>query len=93
MLGWTGEGEHLDVAARKQWAEARELQYRANEVAEAYATADIKNLPGIKLLLQEIFNIPVGYCSPNGPFKGMYYTQETSAELIETFKKNILVKE
>lgn len=73
--------------------EARELQYRANEVSEAYSKAAIGNLPGIKLLLEQIFHIPVGYCSPTSPFAGVYHTSVTASELIETFRNNILVKE
>lgn len=73
--------------------EARQLQYLANEVTEAYSKAKIGNLPGIKLLLEEIYHIPVGYCSPEGPFAGIHHTAETAHELIETFKKNILIKQ
>ncbi|BFT70772.1 dihydrodipicolinate synthase family protein [Paenibacillus sp. P36] len=73
------------------YEEARDLQYRANEVTEAYSKAAIGNLPGIKLLIEEIFQIPVGYCSPTGPFHGVYHTKDTATELIETYRKNILV--
>ncbi|BBI36599.1 dihydrodipicolinate synthase family protein [Cohnella abietis] len=74
------------------YEEARELQYRANEVAEAFLKPEIGNLPGIKLLLEQIFHIPVGYCSSTGPFEGVYHTSESAKELIEVFQKNILVK-
>ncbi|MFC3845373.1 hypothetical protein [Paenibacillus sp. PFR10] len=73
------------------YEEARDLQYRANEVTETYSKAAIGNLPGIKLLIEEIFQIPVGYCSPTGPFHGVYHTSDTATELIETYRKNILV--
>lgn len=88
---------HHKVMMKKMSAglyhEARELQYRANEVSEAYAKAEIGNLPGIKLLLEQIFHIPVGYCSPTGPFTGVYHSTDSANELIEIFRKNILVKE
>lgn len=73
--------------------EARQLQYRANEVTEAYSKAGIGNLPGIKFILEEIFQIPVGYCSPDGPFAGIHHTADTAGELLEIFKKNILIKQ
>jgi len=90
---------HFKVMMEKinegNYAEARELQYRANDVVEAYCRAEIGSMPGIKLLIEEIFGIPAGYCSPTGPFAGVSHTAEGSqaaAELVELFKKNILVK-
>jgi len=71
--------------------EARELQYRANEVSEAYADKRIGNLPGIKLLMERIYGIPVGYCSPDGPFKDAVIAEEDAERLVEIFKKNILL--
>ncbi|MBQ9613714.1 MAG: dihydrodipicolinate synthase family protein, partial [Lachnospiraceae bacterium] len=71
--------------------EARELQYRANEVSEAYADKKIGNLPGIKLLMERIYGIPVGYCSPDGPFKDAVIAEEDADRLVEIFRKNILL--
>lgn len=69
---------------------ARELQYRANEVAEAYNRSAVKNLPGIKLLLDRIYGIPVGICSPEGPFAGHVIAKEEEEKLVEIFRKNII---
>lgn len=75
-----------------KYDEARDLQRRANDVTEAYTPAAIGNLPGIKLILEQVFHIPVGYCSPDGPFAGVYHTASTASELVEVFNRNILVK-
>lgn len=75
------------------YQKARELQYRANEVSEAYANSRIGNLPGIKLLMKEIYGIDVGYCSPDGPFVGHEIEKQDAEYLVDIFKKNILVKE
>ena len=75
------------------YAKARELQYRANEVSEAYANSRIGNLPGIKLLMKEIYGIDVGYCSPSGPFAGHEIEEQDAEYLVEVYRKNILVKE
>lgn len=72
---------------------ARKLQYRANEVAEAYSRAEIGNLPGIKLLLERIYGIPAGYCSPEGPFAGREVSAEAAGRLVEVFRKNIILAE
>lgn len=71
---------------------AHALQYRANEVAEAYNRRTVKNLPGIKLLLERIYGIPVGYCAPNGPFAKHVIEEAAAQQLVEIFQKNILVK-
>ncbi|REK74333.1 dihydrodipicolinate synthase family protein [Paenibacillus paeoniae] len=91
---------HFKVMMEKinegRYEEARELQYRANDVAEAYSRAEIGSLPGIKLLIEQVFGIPAGYCSPTGPFASISHTIEegnAASELIELFRKNILVKE
>lgn len=72
------------------YAKARELQYRANEVSETYADSRIGNLPGIKLLMKEIYGIDVGYCSLDGPFAGHEIAKEDADRLVEVFKKNII---
>lgn len=73
--------------------EARDLQYRANEVSEAYADSRIGSLPGIKLLMERIYGIPVGYCSPDGPYKDAVIAEEDADRLVEIFRKNILLPE
>lgn len=75
------------------YAKARELQYRANEVSEAYGNSRIGNMPGIKLLMKEIYGIDVGYCSPFGPFAGHEIEKEDAEYLVEVFRKNILTKD
>ena len=70
---------------------AKELQYRANEVAEAYKNVEIGNLPGIKLLFKRIYGIDVGYCAPNGPFAGHEISEENGDYLEKVFRKNIIL--
>lgn len=72
---------------------AKELQFRANEVAEVYKKSYVQNLPAIKLVLDKVYGIPVGICSPHGPFAGHVISPEAEKELIDVFKKNILVAE
>lgn len=72
---------------------AKDLQFRANEVAEFYKKPHVKNLPAIKLILDRVYGIPVGTCSPNGPFAEHEISAEDEKELIEIFKKNILIAE
>lgn len=72
---------------------ARELQYRANEVAEAYNRPEIGNLPGIKLLLERIYGIPAGACSPEGPFAGCEVSEAAAERLVDVFQKNIVIAE
>ena len=75
-----------------EYKKARELQYRANNVAEAYARESIGNLPGIKYIMREYYGIDVGICSPNGPFAGHSVSEEDGQYLMNVFKTNILVK-
>lgn len=72
---------------------ARELQYCANEVAEAYNRPEIGNLPGIKLLLERIYGIKAGICSPEGPFAGHEVPEDAAKQLVEVFRKNIMIAE
>lgn len=72
---------------------AKELQYRANEVAEVYKRPNVQNLPAIKLVLDKVYGIPVGICSPNGPFAGHKISAEAEEYLLKVFKENILVAE
>lgn len=74
------------------YAKARQLQYQANEVSEAYGNSRIGNLPGIKLLMREIYGIDVGYCSKTGPFAEHEIKKEDAEYLIEVFRKNIQTK-
>lgn len=70
---------------------ARELQLRANNIAEAYSVRGIGTMNGIKLALDRIYGIPVGYCSPTSPF-----LRKVDEKLVEAFvaafKANILRK-
>lgn len=72
---------------------ARKLQYRANELAEAYNRAGVGSLPGIKLLLERIYGIEAGICSPEGSFAGHEISEEDAKRLEEVFRANILIAE
>lgn len=69
---------------------ARELQYRANEVAEVYNRTEVGNLPGIKLILERIYQVPVGICSPEGPFADHKIHEKAAKDLVDVFRKNIV---
>ena len=73
------------------YGQARNLQYKANEVAEAYRRADIGNMPGIKFLLKRIYGIDAGYCAPSGPFANREVSGEGADYLEKVFRDNILV--
>lgn len=77
--------------AEGDYGQARNLQYKANEVAEAYRRTDIGNMPGIKFLLKRIYGIDAGYCSPSGPFAGREVSGEGADYLEKVFRNNILV--
>lgn len=76
-----------------EFAKARKLQYRANNLAEAFAREDIGQLPGIKLLLDKIYGIKAGYCSPDGPYAGHKISEESAAYLEQVFRENIIFTE
>lgn len=71
-------------------AEARELQYRANEVAEFYNRPGIGSLPGIKVIFDRIYGIPAGYASPDGPFGARMPNEKDIEGLVKVFGKNIV---
>lgn len=81
----------FEKQAAGDYVGARELQFRANEVSEAYARAEVGNLPGIKLLIDRIYGIPVGAPSANGPFGAQLPEGPAVEELVKIFQNNILV--
>ena len=83
----------FEYALAGDYETARRLQYRANEVSEAYSRADIGNLPGIKLLLERIYGIPAGICSLEGPFAGKTVSETAANELVKVFLDNIMIAE
>jgi dihydrodipicolinate synthase/N-acetylneuraminate lyase len=72
------------------YREARELQYRANEVSEWYARPGIGSLPGIKAVFDQVYGIPAGNASPEGPFGSRMPSAEDTETLVRVFRKNIL---
>jgi dihydrodipicolinate synthase/N-acetylneuraminate lyase len=70
--------------------EARELQYRANEVVEYYTRPEIGSLPGIKILFDRIYGIPAGYPAPDGPFGAKLPAEADTDALVSVFRKNII---
>ena len=71
-------------------AEARDLQYRANELAECYNQPAIGSLPGIKALFDRIYGIPAGHTSPDGPFGAEPPSPQAIDTLVRVFEKNII---
>lgn len=65
------------------YKEAREIQYRTNEIAEAYSVRNLGTIPGIKIVMERVYNIPAGYCSPASP----YLPKVTDEALIESYLK------
>lgn len=70
--------------------EARELQYRANEIAEAYAVREIGTIPGIKLVIERIYNIPAGYCSPTSPYLPKVFDEAVIERYLKVYRENIV---
>jgi dihydrodipicolinate synthase/N-acetylneuraminate lyase len=71
-------------------AEARALQYRANELAECYNQPEIGSLPGIKALFDRIYGIPAGHTAPDGPFGAEPPSPQNIDTLVKVFEKNII---
>ncbi len=71
--------------------EARELQYRANEIAEAYSIREMGTLPGIKLVMEKVFNIPAGYCSSTSPYLPKVEDEAVTEKFLEVYRKNVLL--
>jgi dihydrodipicolinate synthase/N-acetylneuraminate lyase len=72
------------------YREARELQYRANEVVECYAQPGIGSLPGIKAVFDQVYGIPAGNASPDGPFGSRMPSAKDTETLVRVFRKNII---
>ena len=73
----------LEKMKEGNYKEAREIQYRTNEIAEAYSVRNIGTIPGIKIVMERVYNIPAGYCSPTSP----YLPKVTDEALIESYLK------
>jgi dihydrodipicolinate synthase/N-acetylneuraminate lyase len=73
-----------------KYQEARELQYRANEVVEFYSQENIGSLPAIKAVFDRVYGIPAGNASPDGPFGNRMPSEEDTEALVRVFRKNIL---
>ncbi len=73
----------LEKMKERNYKEAREIQYRTNEIAEAYSVRNIGTIPGIKIVMERVYNIPAGYCSPTSP----YLPKVTDEALIESYLK------
>ena len=80
----------MEKFAQGDIAEARAMQYRANEVSEFYAREGIGSLPGIKVILDRVYGIPAGNASPTGPFGAKLPSEEDIQALVDVFRKNIL---
>lgn len=81
--------EMMQKMKEKKYDEARELQYRANEIAEAYSVRGIGTLPGIKMILDRVYGIDAGYCSLTNPDSRKVEDEVIIKELLEVFNKNI----
>ncbi len=73
----------LEKMKEGNYKEAREIQYRTNEIAEAYSVRNLGTIPGIKIVMERVYNIPAGYCSPDSP----YLPKVTDEALIESYLK------
>lgn len=69
--------------------EARALQYRANEIAEAYSVRGMGTLPGIKLILERVYGIHAGWCTPEIPDVGRVEDEAAAQRLIKIYRENI----
>lgn len=80
----------LEKMHEGNFKEARELQYRANEISEAYSSREIGTIPGIKIVMERIYNIPAGYCSPTSPYLPKLEDEAVIEKYLEVYKKNIV---
>lgn len=80
------------LMAQGRYAEARELQYRANNFSEAYEPKHIGSLPAIKMILERVHGIPAGYCAASSPYIPRIEDEAVIERLIAVYKENILVK-
>jgi N-acetylneuraminate lyase len=71
-------------------AEARELQYRANDISEGFSARDIGSIAGVKLVFERIYGIPVGYCSPASPYIRKIEDEAVIERFLNIYRKNIL---
>ena len=87
---------HFKVMMRKmeegRYAEARELQYRANEISEAFSARDIGSITGLKLVMERIYGIPAGYCSPSSPYIRKLEDEAVIERFLDVYRKNILTE-
>lgn len=73
----------LEKMKEGNYKEAREIQYCTNEIAEAYSVRNLGTIPGIKIVMERVYSIPAGYCSPASP----YLPKVTDEALIESYLK------
>lgn len=79
----------MELFAEGKIKEARELQYRANEIAEVYSERGIGTLPGIKLILEQVYGIPAGWCTSPIPDVAKVEDPAAIERLVKVYKENI----
>lgn len=84
---------HFKVMMQKmkegKLAEARELQYRANEISEAFSARDIGSIAGLKLVFERVYGIPAGYTSPASPYIPKVEDEAVIERFLNIYRKNI----
>ncbi len=80
----------LEKMKEGNYKEAREIQYRTNEIAEAYSVRDLGTIPGIKIVMERVYNIPAGYCSPTSPYLPKVTDEALIDSYLKVYKDNII---
>lgn len=80
----------LEKMKEGNYKEAREIQYRTNEIAEAYSVRNIGTIPGIKIVMERVYNIPSGYCSPASPYLPKVTDEASIESYLKVYRDNII---
>ncbi len=80
----------LEKMKEGNYKEAREIQYRTNEIAEAYSVRDLGTIPGIKIVMERVYNIPAGYCSPTSPYLPKVTDEALIDSYLKVYKDNVI---
>lgn len=80
----------LEKMKEGNYKEARKIQYRTNEIAEAYSVRDLGTIPGIKIVMERVYNIPAGYCSPTSPYLPKVTDEALIDSYLKVYKDNVI---
>jgi Dihydrodipicolinate synthase/N-acetylneuraminate lyase len=73
-----------------KYKEAREIQFRVNEISEAFSARNIGTIPGIKIVMERVYHIPAGYCSSSSPYLPKLMDEAVIQKYLQVYRDNIL---